>query len=143
MKGEIKITTIVLLLLIFSGVIMGMATFYSDIGAKYNVDAQNLTSMSVANDILEKSKQARTALGENPFTGIPVIGGFIDFFYVGITSVWSSVNIFAGSISLAQNTINETATMLYIPGWAIGLFMAIITIVVVVALASLIAGREV
>ncbi|MEM5867544.1 MAG: hypothetical protein QXG39_06460 [Candidatus Aenigmatarchaeota archaeon] len=127
-----EIRNFLIMLLLFSGIIVGVSVFISDLASKYNQNIQDLRTMSQITNIEQKSKELREAM-QTKITGVPLIDvpfvaikGFIDF----IDLVATSLFVFWDA------TINSIASYLFLPTWFVSIITAIVIIIIMFEIIS-------
>lgn len=142
---ETKISTIVIAMLFISAIVVGMSNFYMGLHDVYKTGDTGLTDLEYINQtdyLVERSGAADQKL-DSPFTGIPVIGGIIDFFYQGMISVWNAMTIMTSTMNATYYMVEETGETVLMPDWFINFIIALISIIIVIALIAVITKREV
>ena len=119
-----KISTIMINLIIFSGLVTGISLFYLNLGQQYGVtNMKNITTLSRANEanILIQNTQANITANQ----------GLLEKIYHSVGFVWGAliniVNIPAIFVGLVTDTVNVFS--IPIPIWfitmVVGIFFAI------------------
>lgn len=139
-----EIRSLLVGLLIFSGIMLSLSTFWGDLtttdhlqGYGYTNDqiqsmtSINLSSKSVANDITAKAEAIKTSV-EQPVTGVPII----DTTYGYAKAALEAVQLPLQSIDLFTGIITDTEDSLGLPSYTSLIINSIIILIVVFAVLS-------
>lgn len=131
-------------LLLFSGVLVGMSTFYVDLTSSTNLAAyglnseqianispEDLSSRSVADDITQRTKDIEETLKQRPtgLTAVDVAWGYIN-------AALSAITLPLTAVSLFTNMINDVSIFLNIPSWVGGIVIGVIVIIILFEIVS-------
>lgn len=129
--GQMKV--IIISLLLFSGVVMGMTSFYGDLSSTYgkNPNMSNLTSLNQTLVIQNDIKQYKGAVEDQSITG-----DFLDVPLTIVTGVYNILKMFLNSINIFGSLIFSINNTLQLPDWFVGIVISIITIIIVLTIVS-------
>lgn len=137
-----EIRNLVIGLLLFSGVLLGMSSFYGDLTSPANlqgynytaseiasINPENLSNKNITNPVTAKIEQIENSLksqqtGNTLYDTVSIAWGYINAGLAAITIPLDMVALFG-------NMVYDTLDYLHIPFWAAGIIIAIITIVIV------------
>ncbi|MEM5854214.1 MAG: hypothetical protein QXG39_08515 [Candidatus Aenigmatarchaeota archaeon] len=122
-----EIRNFLIMLLLFSGIIVGVSIFMSDLASKYNQNIQDLRTMSKITSIEQKSKELREAM-QTKITGIPLI----DVPFIAIKGFIEFIDLVASALfNFWDAMINSIASYLLLPTWFVTMVSVIIIIMVI------------
>lgn len=141
--GEVR--QLFLVLLAFSGIIIGMSGFYGSItsanalqsygytAAQINaINPDDLSSLQSINAINQKVKDIEETLNSQP-TGI----GIVDVAWGYLNAGFSALTIPLDATFLFGNTIDEVVNVLGLPAWVIGVvFGALVMVLLFIFISS-------
>lgn len=122
-----EIRNFLIMLLLFSGIIIGLSIFMSDLASKYNQNIEDLRTLNQITNIEEKAKELREAM-QTKITGVPLI----DIPFVAIKGFVEFIELVASALfGFWDAFINSIANYLLLPSWFITLVTTIIVIIII------------
>lgn len=144
MAERTEIRSFLIVLMLFSGVVVGMSLFYIDLtsptnlasygltpGQIANISPDDLSSRDVSEDITTKTKEIEDALRQQPtgITAVDVAWGYINAALNAITLPFTAISLFSAMIADASVAIG-------LPSWVGGVVLGVIIIIMVFAVMS-------
>ena len=127
-----EIRNLVLALVMFSGVVIGMSSFYGSLVSNYSISgAEDLSSMNVSTTIIERAESMENSLrNTNPIEGA---------FFIAITAPWSALMFTFDAVQLMQTIISDSIVHIVgIPAWLFNIAWAGVLVVVIYEILSII-----
>lgn len=139
-----EIRSLIIALLLFTGVTMGLSMFYVDLTSSTNLSAYGLTagqianitpadlsSMQTANNITQQAKDIETKLSATP-TNIPAVDVSLGY----ITAAIEALSLPLSATSLYTNMLADATTYFGLPAWVSVIIFGIIVIVIIFEIMS-------
>lgn len=139
-----EIRNLLIVLMLFSGVIIGMSSFYGSLtdptnlayygmspGEIANISPQDLSSSNITDEITQKVEDMETTMQQKP-TGVPII----DYGWSFVNTALEALNLMLSSSYLFVNLITDTVAILGIPPWIIGIAVGVVLIIVMLEILS-------
>lgn len=124
-----KVIELVIMMLVFSGAVIGLTSFYTETATSYGADTSDISFVNVTQNITSKTDEMKAKLdkGESDITA------FVDII---VTGVFESVKILFSVPAVFSGLATDTteASGLIVPGWFISLLIIIVTIIVLFAI---------
>ena len=131
--GEVK--TLIISILIFSGLLTGISIFVGDLFNNYNQAPEDLSSLSRMQAMADFQKNISVGIGKSPE------GGSNNIFFEAATGIFGVLTTILTLPWMISDLVGNIITMLsvgIIPGWFGTLIFVIISIIVVLKIISLV-----
>ena len=139
-----EVRSLMIALLLFSGVVVGMSIFYGDLtsstnlasygltaGQIANISPEDLGTLGVANEITQQTKDIEDTLKQQP-TGITPVDLAWGYINAGLSAITLPLN----AVALFGNMINDVTGFLNLPAWVGGIVLGVISIIIVFEILS-------
>lgn len=146
-----EIRSLMIAIVVFSGVFTGMSTFYVDFIHPENLHSYGLNTTEVAtitsyfnennisqitetDTITDKTERIKEALTntDNPYANVPLVGDVYRFLLLG----YAGIQIPLESVNTFQNIASNVDLIPGIPSWIIGIIITVILVMIVFAVMS-------
>ena len=138
-----EIRSLLIGLLLFSGVIVGMSIFYGDLtddtnlaaygltaGQIANISPEDLGSMSVANEITQQTKDIEDTF-KQPIGNTP-----LDLAYGYINAGLNALTLPLAAVNLFSNMVADISDFLHLPAWVSGVIIGVISLIIIFEILS-------
>ena len=132
-------------LMIFSGMIMGMSVFYTDLtsptnlqaygmsaGQIANISPQDIRSMAVTNETVSYAKEIEAQLNQQP-TGIEPLDVAWGYVNLGLNALFIPLR----SVNLFTVMVEDTSEYIGLPPWVGLIAIGIVTILIILQILSI------
>ncbi len=139
-----EVRSLLIGLVLFSAVLFGMSSFYSDLVDPTNlagyglnstqidaVNPQNLTGYVNTDEVTQLTKDIQTALDQHP-TGIPAVDAAWGYLNAGFAALAFPL----AAVGMFTNILTGGIEVIGIPAWIIGVIITIITLIIVLEILS-------
>ena len=140
-----EIKSIMIGLLIFSGVVTGMSLFYGDLTddsklQSYgytqdqidSINPEDIQSKNRINDVNQRIESMRDAMRDNPLKGVPILEQVALFAIPALQAITIPLEM----VCVIENMIEESFSFLNIPPFFTDIILASITITIIFAIIS-------
>ena len=112
---------IIVAVIIFTAVIVGISSFYSDLANNYAVSTPNISSINRTEDInnlLNSTYNAATNTS-TPLSKLPYVGSITDSFFSFFNAAWNGVFVVLSIPLLVFSLITDSSTIFAVSGFNI------------------------
>lgn len=127
----VEARTFLLAFLVFSGVIIGMTSFYGELFNNYGYTADDISYLTVAENITTQTKDIENTL-RTSWTGLPIVDETIAF----ISGALKAVGLMFSTVDMATITVYALSNELKLPDWVPGIIISAIIIMLVFVVIS-------
>lgn len=127
-----QIRDLLITLLLFSGIIIGVSTFMSDLARKYSANIEDLSQLSSIQKIEQETVSLEQALRNTQITGT-----FLDIPITILSGVYSIFKLMLVSfVEIWTGFLNSIASYLFLPKWFISIVMGLVVIFIMFEIIS-------
>lgn len=123
-------------LLIFSAVLLGLTSFYTDIFYNYGTNAEDISDMDMTESVNAHVETLKTSVEDTQVTGVSLI----DIPLTIASGVYNTFKLLYYSIDLYQALIAGFSEILGLPAWAgqtvLGMIGVFVTLEIISAIAK-------
>lgn len=125
-------------LLVFSAVVIGTSAYIGQMAANYGVPTEDVSSLSVVEEIQEQTTTLEEQLRSTPFN-IPVL----DTPYLILSGSFTFLKLILINVpQLWFAFLNDLGVMLHLPGWSIGIVFSITVLTLIFEIISTLMKRR-
>lgn len=129
---------IIIGMLLFTAVLVGISSFYSDLASNYGITTTNISSIAQTqniNNMLNTTYNSATNTS-TPLSKLPYVGTITDSFFSFFNAAWNGIFLILGIPLLAFNMITDSGTIFAmsgfnIPQWFIMLLMGLMLVSII------------
>jgi hypothetical protein len=127
-----QIRDLLITLLLFSGIIIGISTFMSDLAKKYSTNIEDLSQLSSIQKIEEETANLEQTLRNTQITGT-----FLDIPITILSGVYSIFKLMLVSfVEIWTGFLNSIAIYLFLPKWFISIVVGLVVIFIMFEIIS-------